>query len=114
MKNERQIRDVKGKAVETAKDMLEGRVGIIEGSRLMQKLLWQTEITEDDPDLLSFMAIDSETDDLPVGEERRHWSTQALRERDVEIRRCEALYRQTAIEACRRIIERWKRESLTN
>ena len=74
----------------------------------MTKLLWQAEISESDPDLLSFVAIDSETDDLPVGNEMSHWLPEALQEKDVEIKRCEALYRQAALDACENIIRRWK------
>jgi len=102
------IRTIRLKAIETAKAILEGKIGVIEGSRLMQGLLRQTEVSEDDSDLLSFMGIDSETDCLPVGKERQHWSAEALKEKDIEIDRCEKLYRETAREACMSIIERWK------
>ena len=74
----------------------------------MQMLLWQAEVSEDDHDLLSFIGIDSETVDLSVGEERQYWSLEALKEKDVEIKRCEDLDRKTALEACENIIRRWK------
>jgi hypothetical protein len=108
MKDKKYIRLTKVKTIETAKAILEEKVGVIEGARLMQGLLWQAEDSEEDGDLLVFIGIDSETDDLPVGEERQHWSEEALKEKDIEIRRCEKLYREAAREACARIIERWK------
>lgn len=74
----------------------------------MTKLLWQADISESDADLLVFVAIDSETDDLPVENERSHWLPEALREKDIEIKRCEDLYRQAALDASENIIRRWK------
>jgi hypothetical protein len=109
MSDEEQLKLIRRKAIETAKAILEEKIGVIEGSRLMEKLLRQAAIPEDDSDLLSFMGIVSETDDLPVGEVRQHWSAEALKEEDIEIRRCEKLYRQVARKACVQVIERWKR-----
>ena len=49
------------------------------------------------------IAIESETDYLPVGEVRKLWAPSALREKDVEISRAEEVCRSDFLETCRRI-----------
>jgi hypothetical protein len=52
------------------------------------------------------IGIESETDNLPVGEVRKLWAPDALRVKDFEIVRCEELYRPRFLEACKRIAGR--------
>ena len=59
-------RKIHARAVES----LEGRAGVIETARTMSKLRIWAALT-DDPDLLTFDGIDSETGTLPVGDVRR-------------------------------------------
>jgi len=104
MKEENEIKAQRAKAIKTAEEMISGKIGIIAGVRIMSGLRFDTELPEDDEDFLALVAIDSETDDLPVGSERELWSAEALREKDIEIQRCEELYHQDAIDACERLI----------
>lgn len=86
--------------VELCDDFLEGRKGVIETSREMGR--WRFSVgPEDDSDFLTFTAIDSETDHLPVGRFRERWNADSLKEKDIEIRKKEEFYlalaRQSAI-----------------
>jgi hypothetical protein len=72
----------------------------------MSKLRFWTGL-KDDPDLLTFVGIDSETDTLPVGEVRRYWAAHALHRKDVEIDRAEQLYAATARQAAAALVERF-------
>ncbi len=98
----------RAKAIATATEMITGKLGIIAGARILATLRFEVGVTEYDEDFLTFVAIDSETDDLPIGQQREHWATKALQEKDVEIKRCENLYQQNAIQACKNIIKRWE------
>jgi hypothetical protein len=49
------------------------------------------------------IAVESETDDLPVGEVRTLWAADSLAEKDVEIARAEELYRDLFLQASQRI-----------
>ena len=53
--------------VTVARDILEGRSGVIEGSRLLASLSHRIGLGEFDADFLPFVGIDSETDHLPWG-----------------------------------------------
>jgi hypothetical protein len=89
-----------------AVDLLEGRAGVIETARTMIKLRFLTGLT-DDPDLLTFVSIDSETDALPVGEVRKYWAAHALASEDVEIDRAEKFFAASAKQAAAALAERF-------
>ncbi|MEI9961063.1 MAG: hypothetical protein WDM76_07975 [Limisphaerales bacterium] len=61
---------------------------------------------EDDPDIITFVAIDSSTDHLPIGEIRKLWNPEVLMQKDKEIAECENFYRAQAREACERLIKK--------
>ena len=92
--------------VAVARAILDGELGVILGARHIAGLFYAFE-DEDDPDRLVWVGIDSETDHLPVDEERRNWSPQALARKDEEIAECEAFFKDTALKACRRLLLRF-------
>jgi hypothetical protein len=69
------------KLVGTAKSMLAGDVGPIEGSRLIACLRWETS-DEENPVFNPFVGIDSETDDVVVVGDRSLWAQAFLDEID--------------------------------
>ena len=102
--------NARAKAVEAAQKVLGGEVGIIEGARLLSNLA--SDLVPDwkvDRDLLVLAALDSETDDLPVGAQRKLWEAKALAERDTIIDRIEAEARPGVEAACRNILRRFDR-----
>ena len=54
-----------------------------------------------------FVAIDSETDHLPIGPERLNWDADSLRARDSEIAEYEVAFREDVLAACKKLIERY-------
>lgn len=99
------IDDAPERAIAVARRVLSGELGMIEGSRTLSSMRWEfgAEITDR---FSPFVAIDSETDDLPVGAARDLWDADALAWKDLEISRCEQLYRAQCLEACGKLIER--------
>lgn len=95
-----------------ALDLIEGRLSVIESARVISKLAYWSGL-KNDPDLTTFVAMDSETDTLPVGEVRKYWASHALEREDVEIAKAEEMYRSTALESAQRLVERfeWALES---
>jgi hypothetical protein len=93
--------------VACANDLIEGRLGVIEASRQFCYLRsWFR--AESDPDFVTFVGIDSETDQLPLGEVRKHWASEALEEKDIAIQQSETLYRSQAIEAARNLVKKYE------
>jgi len=95
------------KVASVAQGMLDGRVGIIEGSRQLASLAHRIGVEDFDDDFITFVGIDSETDDLPVGDTRQHWAADALEKKDGEIAAAEALYRDAALAACKLLVMRF-------
>ena len=96
------------KIVQIAHGILDGSISIIAGARQLRVFAGgHAGIDERDPDFSTFVGIDSETSALPVGESRRHWAHDALAKKDLEITRCEDLYRDAAREAASHLIARY-------
>jgi len=55
-----------------SRDLLDSRLGIIDAARALQALGHSVR-AESDPDFITFTAIDSESDHLPIGSVRREW-----------------------------------------
>jgi hypothetical protein len=96
-------------AVHAAQTILAGEVGLIQGVRHLTGIghrlvrdLWA------DPDFSILGAIDSETDDLPVGQVRAHWNPAALAAKDREIADYESKVRDAVLAACRSIRARYR------
>jgi hypothetical protein len=73
----------KQELVKAAKRILAGDLDPLEGCRLIvriEQLLPKT--YRDDPDLLTLVAIESETDHFAMGEARSYWTSSALEEQD--------------------------------
>ena len=95
------------KVVAIARELLAGRIGVVDAARQIDAFRGdRVGLDEFDPDFVTFLAIDSETDDLPLGETRRHWAADALAQKDREIARCDELYRAQALEAASHLVAR--------
>ena|ERR1700730_3704075 len=90
-----------------ALDLLEGRLGVIETARAMLPLAFWTKV-ENEPEFLLFRAIESDTDDLPVGDVRAYWAHDALKREDVRIQAAEKLWSERAFSAAANLAERYQ------
>jgi hypothetical protein len=91
------------RAKEVAQSVLDGRITVLEAARALVSLA-HTDAIADIEDRKLIIGIESETDQLPVGEVRKLWASYALKEKDAEIVRAEELYKADFLEACRRIV----------
>lgn len=97
---------LRGKIVAICEAALAEEIGIIAASRRLSALGWDL-FERRHEDFITFDAVDSETDDLPVDIERKNWDAEALKRKDVEIAKAEAIYKNNVIAACRKLIERF-------
>jgi hypothetical protein len=95
-----------GRIVEIARAMLAGRVSFIEGSREISEMV-PGEL-RDDPDIIPFIAVDSETDTLPLGDQQELWQPKALEKLKPKIDRAEQWAKDAATSHCMHLIERFK------
>jgi hypothetical protein len=104
--NEEYMKAKRAEVASLAKALMVGEIGIIEGSRKLCNLKYEVSEDDGDPDFTQFAAIESETDHLPVGPVREHWSPEALLRKDLEIKKVEDFYRSRIVEPCKKLIER--------
>lgn len=96
--------------VDLATAMLNGRVSFIEGAVQVLRLKPAVGVTVDrDPDFDAFVAIESETDHLPLKAQQHLWNAQALAALQPEFESREKWAAELAAAACRRLIERFRR-----
>jgi hypothetical protein len=95
-------------ALRTARAVLGGEMGVIEGSIALARYAhgvvpeWSA-----DPDFVVFGALASGTDHLPFGEVRSLWSASALARADEEIEAITNSYRASVRRACENVIARF-------
>ncbi len=91
-----------------AKKVLAREIEPIEGCRSMVKLQQSLDAaSRSDPDFLTIVAIESETDHFVLGAERKNWESQALN--DLDRKRQEYLQRNQGYlhDACKAIIDKF-------
>jgi hypothetical protein len=86
-----------------ASGLLAGEIGIIKAARRLRTFRDGVE-PEIGALLLVFVAIDSDTDALPIGKERTLWNREALAREDVKISAAERWWRNEAIEAATQLV----------
>jgi len=107
MSIEPKVEEIRRQMVQIARDMLGGDVSFIEGARLISRLRWDAKLPEFDRDIDLFVGISSETEALPVGEERRHWAPEALIRLQPEIEKAERWAQKIGRPACKKVIDRF-------
>lgn len=90
--------------------MIAGEIGVIPASRELGYLRHEVD-SQLAKVLVTFAAIDSETDALPVGQVRKEWNSDALKRKDKEITEAEDFYRGSAIDAATELIRLLERPS---
>jgi len=63
---------------------------------------------DENEEWMIFIGIDSETDHLPIGEEKRHWNKEILKKKEKELEDIESHYRPYAIESIVSIKSKYK------
>jgi hypothetical protein len=94
--------------VHVARQILDGKVGIVAGARELTRLRFPSR-AELDSDILVFVGIDSETDHLPLGNVRRQWNAEVLKVKDEELKCYEDRVKERAFSACKNLIAKYDR-----
>ena len=102
--NPLEVGQKRAELVAIASGMLNGEIHLIEGARRICSIRFELK----DPDneaFLPMVAIDSETDHLPLGPMRERYAEGALQRADEELNQYIAKAKPDILEACRRILQ---------
>ena len=105
--HEMYVQSVRQRVAATARDMLDGTLSFLTGSRTLAALRHEAEVREDDSDFMVFVGIDSDTDDLPLGEVPQYWDKKALEKLEPEIQAAEEWARKHGTQACASLVSRF-------
>jgi hypothetical protein len=86
MTHEEYVAMQRRRAVELARQILVGEIDVLDGSCKIAALRWELEVADWDDDLMAFVLVSSDTDNLPIGDEAHNWSDEALARKGPEVR----------------------------
>jgi hypothetical protein len=95
------------RVVETATAILEGRLCVTEGARVLGELAFDLSAQRDDA-FVVLIDVDSESDAFPLGDVRAHWNPSALAREDESRRLYEETVRSRVNLACSELIRRYR------
>ncbi len=104
--NESETRE-RRELVALCRAMLSGELSYFEGALRVCHLRLNIGVPEDDPDLMAFVGISSETDHLPPKRIQHRWSPEALRRLQPEFDKTEVWAKSFASKACENLITRF-------
>jgi hypothetical protein len=97
----------RAKLVVLCHQMLAGELSFFEGAIQVCALRSALQVSDSDSDILSFIAIGSETDHLPPKHVQPHCSSSMLERLQPEFDKAELWANSFAVQACRNLIERF-------
>jgi hypothetical protein len=101
------VLELRRRVVETATAILEGRLCVTEGARILSELSFDLSAQWDDS-FAAFRDVDSETDAFPLGDVRAHWNPSALAREDASRQLYEETARPRVNLACGELIRRYR------
>ena len=105
--NESYLAAARKRVAAVASDMLSGQTPFLEGARELSSLRHEAAVDEGDEDFLVFVAIDSDTDSLPIGDQRKHWSHESLLKLQPQIDDAIAWAKAVGSDACTSLLKRF-------
>lgn len=107
MSHEEYIEKNRKRAAEVARGMIDGSKNYLEGAIELSALRFEVELPEDDKDFVAFSAVASEVDNLPIGAQRQHWSSEALDRHETEMQKSIMWAKEFSLSECKSIVERF-------
>lgn len=89
-----------------AREMIAGSVGIVDGCRRLVKLFARLDVDDDDL-FLPIIAVESETEILPIGDARSLWWPEALEAKEKEFKPYLEEVRPEVLEVCEALVQRY-------
>lgn len=94
-------------AVDTCRKMISGEIDYLIGCRTLSTLAYYVGLEQFDQDFIAFVAVDSETDALPIGSARQYWNPDRLKDLEPKIKEAEEWAKDFSLEKCHSIIKRF-------
>lgn len=103
MNKDEYIQQLKSEIREVALNLINDDIHFIEGIRIIRDKLNYISLSDDEANLIR--GIDSDTDDVPVGETRKLWNKEALEKLDRELEEYILEVKPAVKDLCKRILQ---------
>jgi hypothetical protein len=107
--NEQNVMACQAEILSAAQDLRSGTLPFIEGVRKLAALRFQVSSSGEDPDFISFVAVDSETDHLPPQTATAHCTNEWLAKCEAEVQEVILVHNSAIFAACDRLIKRFSK-----
>lgn len=98
----------KERIVQAARDMLAGKIGIVDGSIAICRARPGLDDSDLQNELLfPFIAFESELHNFPIDEVRKLWNQEALKAQDARVGEIVSAAQPEILEACKTLLESW-------
>ena len=104
-----ELETARERVVAIARALLAGELTVLQAAPQIARLRWELDPEQDDPDLLAFAGIDSQTDVVQVVDSLRPWPPELREEKEREVTETEALFRPDALASAEALIARFAR-----
>ncbi|GAB4059928.1 DUF2489 domain-containing protein [Uliginosibacterium sediminicola] len=109
--HESYVQSVRNRVYVVALGMLDGSIPFLEGAITLASLRHEAAVEDSDEDFLAFVAIASETDDLPIGQSRKHWSVEALEKHQPLIEKATQWAKEVGTAPCQSLVSRFNNKN---
>jgi len=94
---------VRAEMLRLTEQLLSGELSVVAAARALKP--FRNAVEPELSEILDvFVAIDSETDSLPLGEVRQHWNPGSLEREDMKVAVAERIWRERAMDAGTRLV----------
>lgn len=107
MNHEEYVQLQRRRVADLARRILDGQIDVLEGAREIVRLRFEIDVDPDDNDVAAFVAVESETDHLPVGAEKASWSPDALKRKEPELECSREWAYRVVQEECKNLVRRF-------
>lgn len=105
--NEQHVRSLRARIVTIVEAMLSDDTCFLEGVQQLASLRHEVAVADNDPGILVFVGIATETDHLPIGATRSNWSSEAQSKHQPQIEPVSQWAREVCGKTCNSILERF-------
>ena len=107
MSHEEYIEKKRTRVHELSSGMLDGSIHYLEGAIELSSLRFEVDVSENDQDFITFTAVASEIDHLPIGSPRQYWSKEAMERHEPEIQESINWAKEFSLPQCKSLSERF-------
>ncbi len=103
--------DAKAEVLRVAAGIVRGEIEMVDGARFLVRRFGDAGL-RNDPDAVTIVGFESETDNLPVGSQRAYWNPDALVAKDAQREAYVARVGATVLAACQALVEKLRLDNL--